>query len=685
MIKQAALELHFYSHPREKELALLLDEAFDISSGRAVEGRSIWIASPKEHIKERFGLTKEVLVVYSDYKKQDARALTFVSDYLTNSKDRDRLDQTLVLLVHEGSEDVSDLFAEETGRVFVTLSADELTNTARGNYFLRNSISERLGSADLFGVSSPIRNESKFFGRTAMAEELARRLYARHESFGIFGLRKTGKTSLLNAIERRSDAHASAVVYLDCENPGIYQARWWEVLALIVDRSAAAARIRNWDERFGSYTDANASMRFHSDIRHIASTASDVTSLAFLLDEIEYITPGVCGARAQHWDADFSFLWQTIRSLLQESPEVASFCVAGVNPACVEQTHFEGVANPLFQLAVPVHLEPLSAESVRTMVRSVGRYSGLKFDESVYAYLTERFGGHAFLIRLACSEVWKATQEIRSDVAVRVGISEFVAIQLAIKSRLAQPVKDILLSLVWWYADEYDALTVLAEGDRAFFREYVDAEPASLVQFAKYGLVDLRTGEFRIPELREFLIEAGAAYKTEVSPFRRSEIPPGLLPALPDIQTLGRIFERKVALETWLRRLIVAFLGVKYGFNSHKMSTAMLRGVRKSSSRRDPSSVFIGRSPSEAAVELYTAELSEIIIENWDEFASIFESKPKFQDHMRVLNEARRKDGHSKPVHDDEFVRYMESFDWMRDRVSIVPTTLLGASELPTI
>ena len=685
MIKQAALEAHFYERGRERELALLLDEAFDVSSGRSIDGQSLWIVSPKEHIAERFGMTKEVLALYSPYAKQDARALTFASDYLSRSKDRDRLDQTLVLLVHEGTEDAGAMFEEESERVFVAISAQALSEPSRGSFFLRNLISARLGSADLFGISSPIRSESKFFGRAPVAEDLARRLFARHESVGIFGLRKTGKTSLLRAIQRRAPNFNAIAVYLDCENPGLYQARWWEMLATIADRCAQEIGIANWKSRLKVYTDTNASIKFHSDMREIVAASSQSSSVAILLDEIEYITPKVCGARAQHWDEDFVLMWQTVRSLQQESPEVASFCVAGVNPACVEQTHFDGTPNPLFQLAIPIHLEPLSVESVRSMVRTVGRYSGLKFDEAVYPYLTERFGGHAFLIRLACSEVWKNSSEIRSDVSIRVGIHEFQVMQLAIKSRLTQPVKDILLSLVWWYADEYDVLRVLAEGDRAFFRDYVASESGSLIQFAKYGLVDLDTGEFRVPELREFLIDAGSDYKAEISPFRRSELPPEILPSLPDIRTLGRIFERKVALETWLRRVIVAFLGVKYGFNSHRMSTAMLRGVKKTGNRRDPANLFVGRAPAEAAIELYTAELGDIIAENWDEFSSIFESKPKFQEHMAILNKARRADGHSKPVSDEEFADYMTSFDWMSERISVVPRELLGGGAIPPI
>ena len=35
----------------------------------------------------------------------------------------------------------------------------------------------------------------------------------------------------------------------------------------------------------------------------------------------------------------------------------------------------------------------------------------------------------------------------------------------AIRERLTQPIRDILLSLVWWYPEEYELLQILAEGD----------------------------------------------------------------------------------------------------------------------------------------------------------------------------------------------------------------------------
>ncbi len=41
------------------------------------------------------------------------------------------------------------------------------------------------------------------------------------------------------------------------------------------------------------------------------------------------------------------------------------------------------------------------------MVSTIGNYMGMRFDDEIYTYLTDDFGGHPFIIRQVCSHLFK--------------------------------------------------------------------------------------------------------------------------------------------------------------------------------------------------------------------------------------------------------------------------------------
>jgi len=199
-------------------------------------------------------------------------------------------------------------------------------------------------------------------------------------------------------VQRRFADRQALLEYVDCQNPGLHGARWWQVLDTLRTRFAQVLSREERQELSikAPYSMDEAGASFLSDVKVILRSGK-VSQLVVMFDEVEYITHGLSGALGKHWDQDFLPLWQTLRSVHQETQGSLCFMVAGVNPACVEKSHFGVTPNPIFQLAVPHYLEPMSVASVRTMVRSIGRYAGLDFQEEVYSYLQEVHGGHPFL------------------------------------------------------------------------------------------------------------------------------------------------------------------------------------------------------------------------------------------------------------------------------------------------
>ncbi|MDO7849687.1 hypothetical protein Q5H92_25210 [Hymenobacter sp. M29] len=679
MIKPEASRIHFDVRPDEQVLARHLEEAFDVTHGAHLGGgRSIWVIDPKPQVRERFGLQLEVLALYSPHKITDARTLTAIDQTLRDPDYKHRIDNVLFLLIHAGDVEATKILAKsDVDKIIIPIHVDELLNPARGSVFLRQKIASHTGEVDLFGKSSPISSDKYFFGRDDLVQTLIARITSHHETGGLFGLRKTGKTSVLKAIQRRVADRAIIAEYMDCSNPGVHSARWWDLLEEIVGRlSQEIKRREGKDQRARlNYTQSNAGLRFSSDIKLLIGDSS-TEQVILIFDEIEYITPNIAGALGQHWDDDFVPFWQSIRSVHQELDGKLSFIVAGVNPACVQEPRIGETPNPIFQLAQPEFLAPFNTKAIREMVRTLGKYAGLKFDEDVYQYLQSSYGGHPFLTRIACSEVWRATDRTSVIESTRVTIADFEKRKPEIRARLSQPIRDILLSLVWWYPEEYELLQILASGDDDFFRDYLANSTTSVVRFAQYGILssDL-DGQFAIADLRDFLNKYGEEYKKSISNFMRGDMPPELLPEVPDLDVLADLFKKKCDVEIQLRQAIIIYLGILCNWDNGKIAEHMGKALTGKRERTNPEHLFIGRRPQDVINELFTVDLKSIIIHNWSTFAPLFESnKSRFEMNMDTINRARRVDAHTKPVSKKEAEEFNNSYQWMLNRLSKVPS-----------
>jgi hypothetical protein len=675
-IKQNALEKFFCHHQGQRELAELLEEAFDVSFGNQYGGQYVWILDAKSNVAERFGLQKEIVALYSPHDQTDARALTNLENIAASPDFRHRIDKVVAVLIHEGdARETADLVKQATEWIIISIHADELRNKQRGDFFLRSKLAERIGEFDLFGMSSPIKDDKYFYGRDSLVQEILQRITVRKENSGIFGLRKTGKTSVLFALQRRLWDRGVVAEYIDCQSPGIYGGRWWQLLQEMSFRISHSLERRRSKKLVdsGVYDSENAANSFNRFVKRVLGLEG-VSQIALLLDEIEFITPGVSNNLGQHWDGDFLPFWQTIRSVSQEVQGGLVFVVAGVNPSSVEQPHFEQIQNPIFQLAVPYYLESLGRDDIRDMVRSIGKYSGYAFDESCYQYLKDTYGGHPYLVRLACSEVIKSKGVTSIDRKGQISSAEFERVKVAIQARLSQPIKDILLSLVWWYPDEYDLLLLLARGDGDFVAEYTRNMPEKTIQFIKYGLVRGGGGGFAIRDLQDFLSRDGESYRNAISPFKRGDLPLEVLPEQADLMDLSELFEKRTQVEIALRKYLFMVLGYKCGFDDKAISDRIMKSMDSRGGRSDQGQLFVGRRPQDAINELFLSDLKPIFKKNWDDFGPIFDKNiGRFEMNMDTINIARRFEAHAKPVHKIDKADFLNSYSWFIGRLSKVP------------
>lgn len=664
---------HFHARPAEMQLAKNLDEGFDITRGEERKGFSFWCAKPKDQVRNRFDLDRELLCIYYPYPVVDARVFGYIRQVLSDRRLRDRLDQVLVLLVHEAdSAQAAEFVRGHEEWVIVPFSKRGLLSAQRGPLYVRSKIAQFAGSHNLFSFSAPVKKDAYFFGRDAVVHELYKRATAEGESSGVFGLRKTGKTSVLYALRRRAAETNNILAYIDCQTPGVHALRWWELLGEVCARFDSEFEQQNEESRpqLPRITgERDAALRFGEYVRS-ALRRCKCGSLTFMLDEIENVMPGSANRLSSHWNEDAVLFWQTVRGVSQETEGGLTFVLAGVNPAALTEPLMGTQVNPIFQLVKAYYLEPLDVVHLRSMIRAIGKYSGTCVDEPVYSRLHDRYGGHPFLVRLACGVAWERLDTQNPEARPTLSVEAMNAAATDIRARLEEPIRDILLSLALWYPQEYELLCMLSQGDTEFVLEYARQEPTRFLQFGEFGLIDPQTGRFLIPDVREFLADSGEEYKTQVQSIARSEVPPELLPETPDLELIKDLHEMQVEIESRLRRIILSVLLVAKKWQMSEVVNALVRGMSKNATWKNPKNQFVGREPKDVLGDLYMSDLASVITENWTDFSGLFGSdRARFEQMAKLANVARQVPSHVKVVTPDEAQSFRAACGWLQTQL----------------
>lgn len=149
---------------------------------------------------------------------------------------------------------------------------------------------ESFKSRDLFDYSDPLKKDFYFFGRNEIVVDI---IDKHHENLntGLFGLRKTGKTSIIYDVIRKIDKDDALGVLVDCQNTSFNMRRWNRALYFVVSQVCKKANIAEPEE--DKFTEENAGRLFIEQLTKIHRTTQK--SILLLFDEIENITFGKSG------------------------------------------------------------------------------------------------------------------------------------------------------------------------------------------------------------------------------------------------------------------------------------------------------------------------------------------------------------------------------------------------------
>lgn len=370
---------------------------------------SYFLMKPITSFAEAFNLEREIICVFSPYPNFEPR--TFDAFDVAKERYQELRPEAICRIVISDDSNVENkveklLKSDPEQPIVVPFTYEELLNA--DEYTIRNRFGRHFYRRNLFNFLSPLRKDLYFFGRSELIQELVNR-HLSGEHTGLFGLRKSGKTSIIYATERYLSPTNSNFISLDCESPGIHQLRWFEFLRKLVEEYKASLGSNAKIAALNQYNAKNAADFFSRDMLRIYKSQEEPAASLIIFDEIERISPST--GSSKHWrdESDFIYFWQTLRSFYQRNPDVFTYLMVGTNPSCVEASELNGHENPLFKSVPSRYVPPFEVQQVREMVRKLGRYMGMKFDERIYGLLTEDFGGHPFLIRQFCSERFTST------------------------------------------------------------------------------------------------------------------------------------------------------------------------------------------------------------------------------------------------------------------------------------
>lgn len=628
----------------EKEIKIIKNLSMDwyvTSSGNkirlAASEYDFFLIKPTMLFSEMFNIEREVVCVFSPYTHFEPRTLDAFSEAEKNLSElrTERICKILISRDNDIEKKIDSLLKTDPEQpIIVPFTYDELL-IKYDKYLIQNRFRKHFYSRNLFDFLSPLKSDLYFFGRSQLVQEVVNR-HQSSEHTGLFGLRKSGKTSIIYAVERTLSNLNQRYISIDCENPSIHKLRWNELLKKIVFlyHDLIDSKIK-LDTSSSRYLEKFAADSFEEDIKRIY-TSKKKQNVLFIFDEIERITPGT--ASSLHWgeNEDFIYFWQTLRGFYQRNPKIFTYMLVGTNPSCVEHAVLVGHDNPLFASIPCQYVPSFSVEQVREMVKKLGSYVGLNFDEIIFSKLTDDFGGHPFLIRQACSVIhneYKGERPVKVDKALYEKTKkQFIENSTHYLNMVIQVLKD-------WYSDEYEMLKYLAQGDTATFLEFANDNTEFTRHLIGYGLIQHSSNGYA------FNIESVKEYISNEHKYERIN--------LSEEEKVEEVSRRRNILEKQLRKVIKNSLKINFGQKKalEKLLSSLPEKRRESlNTWKFDDLVAIDSSP------LYFLELKNLVSREWDSFKNVFEmDKGKLILMLDEINAIGRPEAHAKNIQQSDF------------------------------
>lgn len=592
-----------------------------------------FIVKPTINYQESLGILKEIVVVLSNYDNFEARTLEAYDAVLKLVHQDTRIEKICYVLISQFDNiqtSLREFLSNQESQVVVPFTYSDFDASNYDAHTIRNRFRDCFHSRDLFDFSDPLKKDFYFFGRSDLVMEIISR-HRSHLNTGVFGLRKSGKTSIIYDVLRKLPNSETMGVFIDCQNPSFNMRRWNNALYYTVKLVADSANVilDGFTEDKFTITDAGDLFLHYIRVIHNATKKT----ILLLFDEIEKITFGKSPAPHWHDELDFVHFWEAIRSSFQgSSNNLFTYCILGTNPKCIEDPTILGADNPICNAFTPQYIPGFHVEQTREMVRKLGRLMGMKFETEVFTHLNEEYGGHPFLIRQVCSELAKeyTVRPVTIDrIKYNNGKSRF---------RKGPDRFDMLLDVLKeFYPDEYEMLLLLAKEDMENFNFYAASDPNYTKHLLGYGIIRELDGtyDFKIDSIKAYLLAKFTKLELAKSPEEKWE---SLCVARNKIENSMRIMVRDIL------RTAHAPVG-----NAKAYIVKKIYADKPKYSTYSYNDLFDSKIST-----IFLKNLQTLICADWVYFSDYFEPQDYFCRAMDILNHEGRFDAHASIPSDEE-------------------------------
>lgn len=595
-----------------------------------------------------FGVKDEVIVLLSPFTNFEPRTLDAI-EKIQETNPGYRLDKISAFLISNDINLIEKLSrtikTQKESRLITPFTYKELSEKKTTTFF-RQRIKEFFFERNLYDFDSPLRKDLYFFGR----DDLCQSLIDKHQTgqnSSLFGLRRSGKTSILLSVCRRIAQQGGFATLIDCQI--LYQMPWPAALHYVASQintnHHAKLTISEHD-----YTEDKAAISFLRDIDKINKKLKKCVLLAF--DEIEQTTFGVSFSETWRSGESYVRFWHTIRSLTQQQENQITILIAGTNPKCLETPFVMGGDNPLYGQIKPEYIPGFSVSQTKQMIETLSSYMGISIDEDVYSYLVREFGGHPFLMRQACSHMKSNLEKEPSRHIDRLFYERSIS---SFNEGLGHGFCEMVIGvLAEHYADEYTMLTYLARGDVADFEALAKSDPAYTQHLIGYGVICKSSSgyDFKIDSIKKHLSAKERYQKLNLT----------------QAEKLAEISARRNEAEHKLRKIVSQVLRSLHGEEEAKRQILSKHDIKA----RTKYMTLLYRELFDANKhEIYFNDLKELMRKNWESgFRNIFsEDVEKFNSRMVLLNSIGRSDAHKKDVSDADMQSFRGAMAWLEAKI----------------
>jgi hypothetical protein len=606
---------------------------------------------PTRNIADSLLLDREVLALVVNVRDLQVRTLHVAKDLVEESDGR--LEPNFVIVVHAdkmGDEKLR-LWGREQGVKVIPILRSQAGAIA-STETLRRLLAQDLFSHDPFSLTGPVLADSEFFGRRNNAIEILRQLQ-NGRIVSLFGIRKIGKTSLINrVVSLAREGGSPKIAMIDCSVDSFNSLSAKEALRAIA-KATKMAYTRGY---------AHISEALKKNDSELSPVFDDLWAkenpqpLALLFDEIDYITPA--SPTQQHWKQDFNLFWREFRVVFQEANRMGfplSVLVSGVSSHAFRVESFEGIENSVLHFVPESYLSPFARTASKEMIKKLCKRCGLILNSDDQNKIAEACGDFPYWIRLAGSYIHRSTDvqgrplELESGLVTQI-LNEFIEAEGSDIARVA------LEDLRRKTSEPIELLKVAAANP------FIPLAEGKLL--VRYGLAtQVPTGV----TVSSSMIRAALNAITTPAPEPSSLQAPSHdehLHMIPQewAEELAIINRRRNLLERKLREFIQFTL--KYSSEKGENWVDKVLKALNQNQRAELSAL----SGDALLSKLFWKDLDAIIRKYWPSFEKVFGDKNRFQSAMSLLND--RPDTHAKHVDMADVALYRRELGWIEDRLA---------------